>query len=154
MTINFSLNSEDIAAWQAQHTPKSTSNSNWWWLVAAAVLCAGFGFSQSPAFFFWVAVGALLLALQPHREAPQEALGMRSISLEQDGIRIHSPRYRRLIFWEACQPLVETETHLFLTFAPKGVIIIPRRAFATPEACAHFRSELLRRNLWSLPQAA
>ena len=152
MTITFSLNEDDIAAWQARTSPKS--QARWWWLVVGAALATGLGLWHPPAFFFWLAVGALVLALQPSRSVAQEALGVRSIALEPDGLRVHSPCSRRLIFWEALQPLEETETHLFLPFTPQGVVIIPRRAFATPEAWADFRSELLRHHLWSLPQAA
>ena len=152
MTITYSLNEADIAAWQERSSCKPKLNA--WWLVAAGVLAAAVAIWQTPALFFWLAVGALVLALQPGGKAPDEVLGVRSVALESEGLRIHSPRYRRLIFWEACQPVEETETHLFVTFAPHGVVIVPRRAFASPEAWSQFRHEVIHRNLWSLAQAA
>ena len=152
MTITYSLTEADITAWQEHSSLQPKLNL--WWILSAAVLGVAIGIWHTPAFFFWVAVGALVLALQAGEKVPSEVLGVRSVSLESEGLRIHSPRYRRLIFWEACQPVQETETHLFLTFAPRGVIIIPRRIFASPEAWSQFRHELIHRNVWSLPQAA
>jgi YcxB-like protein len=155
MTITYSLREEDVQAWQEradQRRPRSASK--WWWLVAAAGLSVGLGAWQSPAFFFWLAVGALVLALQPPAEISQEVLGVRSVTLEEEGIRIHSLRYRRLIFWAACQPFEEDEEYLYLPFDPQGVLIIPRRAFPNPESFATFRHELLRQSAWSQRQLA
>jgi YcxB-like protein len=151
MTITYSLREEDVQAWweRADQT-RPQSAFRWWILVTAAILAAGLGAWQTPAFFFWLAVGALVLALQPKQKASDEVLGVRSVTLEEDGIRVHSPRYRRLIFWSACQPLEEDELYLYLPFDPQGILIIPRRAFPNPEACAAFRHELLRQSAWSL----
>lgn len=126
----------------------------WWLLVLAAVLSASLGAWQTPAFFFWLAVGALVLALHSQEEVPHEVLGVRSITLEKEGVRVHSKRYRRLIFWDACLPFEEDETNLYLPFNPQGIVIIPRRAFPTAEACATFRQELIRQSVWGLRQAA
>ena len=154
MTITYSLREDDILTWNERvDRTRPQSASKWWWLVAAGALSAGLGAWQSPAFFFWLAVGALVLALQPEKKIPEEVLGVRSVTLEEDGIRVHSPHYRRLIFWAACQPFEEDEHNLYLPFDPQGVLIIPRRAFPTPEACAAFRHELIRQSVWGLRQA-
>lgn len=151
MTVTYSLREEDIAVWQERaDRTRPESAGKWWWLVAAGALSAGLGAWQTPTFFFWLAVGALVLALQPKAGVPEEALGVRSVSLEEEGIRIHSPRYRRMIFWNACRPFEEDENYLYLPFEPKGILIIPRRAFGTPEACAAFREELIRQSVWTV----
>lgn len=155
MTITYSLREDDIAAWHERvERTRPQSASKWWWLVAAAALSAGLGAWQTPAFFFWLAVGALILALQPEDKHSLEATGVRSVTLEDEGIRIHSPRYRRLIFWSACQPFEEDDENLYLPFDPQGVLIIPRRAFPNPGSFATFRHELLRQSAWSQRQLA
>ncbi len=155
MRITYSLREADVLAWRERANRTSPrSSTNWWILVVAAVLSAGLGAWQTPAFFFWLAVGALVLALHPKEAIPDEVLGVRSVTLEETGVRIHSPRYRRLIFWDACQSFEEDEHNLYLPFSPQGILIIPRRAFPSTEACTEFRQELIRRSVWGLRQMA
>lgn len=75
----------------------------------------------------------------------QQWLGHRTITLEDSGLRVVSSRGERLIYWATISEVVETESHLFLPFGMLEVVVIPDRAFETPEARTAFLAELTAR---------
>ena len=72
-------------------------------------------------------------------------LGPRQVKLELLGLRISSPGVNRLILWSAFGPLQEDDDCFFLPFKPTGVVILPRRAFASFEQAEAFRCEFAAR---------
>ena len=82
-------------------------------------------------------------------------LGPRTISLEVLGMRIGSPQANRLVLWTAFKPLQEDADHFFLPFAPSGVVILPRLAFACYAEAELFRQEFERRRCkpWEIAYA-
>ena len=72
-------------------------------------------------------------------------LGPREVNLELLGLRISSPGCNRLILWSAFGPLQEDDDCFFLPFKPTGVVILPRRAFASYEQAEAFRCEFTAR---------
>lgn len=72
-------------------------------------------------------------------------LGPRELKLELLGLRIASPGINRLILWSAFAPLQEDDDCFFLPFKPTGVVILPRRAFASYEQAEAFRGEFAAR---------
>jgi YcxB-like protein len=69
-------------------------------------------------------------------------LGSRTVTIEESGLRVVSTRGERLIYWASFSEVIETESHLFLPFGMLEVVVIPGRAFETPEARTAFLAEL------------
>ncbi|MCX6369382.1 MAG: YcxB family protein [Armatimonadetes bacterium] len=75
-------------------------------------------------------------------EGFQQWLGGRTVSLEENGLRVASSRGERLIYWGTISEAIETESHLFLPFGLLEVVVIPHRAFETDESRSAFLAEV------------
>ncbi|MBB6050236.1 YcxB family protein [Armatimonas rosea] len=72
----------------------------------------------------------------------QQWLGSRTVTIEDSGLRVVSTRGERLIYWASFSEVIEAETHLFLPFGMLEVVVIPARAFESPDTKVAFLAEL------------
>jgi hypothetical protein len=116
-----------------------------WMLVSRA--------SGSLGLLIALAIGlALLQSLPRLRESKgkkwvnsdgfQHWLGSRTVTIEDSGLRVVSTRGERLIYWASFSEVIEAEAHLFLPFGMLEVVVIPARAFESPDTKVAFLAEL------------
>ena len=75
-------------------------------------------------------------------EGFQQWLGGRTVTLEENGLRITSSRGERLIYWGTISEVIEADSHLFLPFGLLEVVVIPNRAFESDDVRKGFLAEL------------
>lgn len=62
------------------------------------------------------------------------------LTLGDDGVHVESENFRALHRWSGILKLQETGTHMFLYTDGAQAIIVPKRAFASPDHAASFAS--------------
>ena len=72
----------------------------------------------------------------------QQWLGGRTVTLEENGLRISSSRGERLVYWTTISEVIETESHLFLPFGMLEVVVVPKHALESDEVRTSFLTEL------------
>lgn len=113
------------------------------WLYTATTLPPGYILSCG----IGIALGFFLAAwVVQQREAPAaEATaspGQRLYALDGDGLRVCTATWELTLQRRAIHSIEETQEHFFLHTATGAVLIVPKRAFASPDEEREFREGL------------
>lgn len=85
----------------------------------------------------------IALQEETHTALPDDQRNRKTVTLEETGIRVSEPLAKRevLHFWSGVSALVELERLIVVQVGHES-LMIPRRAFESPEALAAFLTEL------------
>lgn len=125
--------------------------------VAAAVSYFGRGIGGLSGGFGVLIANVLLsrfllrqqIRYQVRENAPAEAFGPRTLTLTGEGIRVTGPGTSELLSWETVGAAESTKSLLLIPLTPAPdneaeILLIPRRAFSTPQEESAFQAELER----------
>jgi hypothetical protein len=90
---------------------------------------------------FWVSLALsipVFMALRPFLFRLHPHFGVQEqVCLEENGVRTHT-REEGFLTWNYILRVEEVETHCFLFLDKKGALIVPKRAFESPETAQKF----------------
>jgi hypothetical protein len=111
------------------------------WLYTATTLKPGYILSAGIGFA--VAVVGWAVVLRPNRgDEGAPSLGARTISLDDEGLRVRGEGFELLLAAAASRRVHETAEYVFVVSAHLPVIIVPKRCFASAEDARAFRARL------------
>ncbi len=109
------------------------------WLYTATTLKPGYILSAGIGFAVAVVGWAVVLRLNRGDEGTP-SLGARTISLDDEGLRVRGEGFELLLGAAASRRVHETAEHLFVVSDHLPAIIVPKRCFASAEEARAFRS--------------
>lgn len=166
MTVSFEQSLQDLYDWIEHQQSKRKREYPLRAIVTLVII--GYGFLQrGQEAIAWVLIAiAISLAAGPllapwqratwrrrlemsekaAEQVPEELRQRKTVTLEEGGLRVAEPFAKRevLHYWDALTELIELERVLVVRLGKLGMesLVIPRRAFATPEDYSAFVTEL------------
>lgn len=89
-------------------------------------------------FVYFRVVRPMVMRGMVRGSALRQSLGKTQLELLDDGAHVTNSVGKGRLAWDACRGVVDEADHVYLIMAPMRAFIVPKRAFATPEAVTDF----------------